>query len=125
MRAREFISETDHKKAKLAQRFQQPSTGLNLYYDGPVEYVSDYTQYRLGLALACSDGESSFEFDPNSWHGRNKSIHPYTPEEQKMVNQTFKIIGVKHKDLNDGDLKSQELESTYKVSPINDWRKSK
>lgn len=123
MRAREFILETDHKKAKLPQRFQQPSTGIDVYLDGQ-KINSDYTQYRLGLALACSDGKTPLDVDPASWYGKMKTVHPYTEEEQEMIKQAFKAVDADWKDLN-GRVKSEELESTYKTSPINDWRKSK
>jgi hypothetical protein len=35
-----------------------------------------------------------------------------------MLQQAFKAVGSWHKDLNNGDLRSQELESIYKVSPV-------
>jgi hypothetical protein len=41
-----------------------------------------------------------------------------------MIIQAFKAVDADWKDLN-GRVKSEELESTYKVSPINDWRKNK
>ena len=123
MRAREFVVETDHKKSKLPQRFQQPSTGLDVYLDGQ-RINSDYTQYRLGLALACADGKTPLDVDPASWYGKMKTVHPYTEEEQEMIIQAFKAVDADYKDLN-GRVKSEELESTYKVSPINDWRKNK
>lgn len=123
MRAREFIFETDHKRAKIPQRFQKPSTGIDVYVDGQ-KISSDYTQYRLGLALACSDGKSPLDVDPSSWYGKMKTVHPYTDIEQEMIKQSFKAVKAEYKDLN-GSVKSEELESTYKVSPINDWRKKK
>ena len=123
MRAREFISETEHKKAKIPQRFQQPSTGLDVYLDGQ-RINSDYTQYRLGLALACADGTNSLDIDPASWYGKMKTVHPYTEKEQAMIKQAFKAVDADYKDLN-GEVKSRELESTYTKSPVNDWRKNK
>ena len=123
MRAREFISETEHKKGKLPQRYQKPSAGLDVYLDGQ-KISSDYTQYRLGLALACADGNNSLNIDPASWFGKMKTVQPYTQEEQDMVIQSFKAIQADYKNLN-GKVKSEELDSTYKVSPINDWRKNK
>ena len=43
---------------------------------------------------------------------------PYTDVEQDMLEKAFQAIGSEYKDLNQGDLKSKELESTNKRSPV-------
>ncbi len=105
------------KAGKVGKRYQEPTRGLNTFGDAE-KANSDYTQYRLGLALACSDGVNPIDIDPKTWHGKRKTAHPYTEEEQAMLNQSYKIVGASHKDLNKGDMRSRELDTTNIVSPV-------
>jgi hypothetical protein len=41
-----------------------------------------------------------------------------------MLKQAYKAAGANYKDLNRGDLESQELDSTSTSSPVADWQKS-
>lgn len=120
MRARDFIVEK--QEGKISKREQQASKGINVYSDGE-RANSDYTQYRLGLALACSNGKDPVEMDYKTWYGKRKTVHPYSKEEQEMINQAYDVVGAKHKDINHGDMKSKELEDTYTVSPVANWNK--
>jgi hypothetical protein len=43
---------------------------------------------------------------------------PYTDVEQAMLEKAFLAVGSDYQDLNRGDLKSRELESTNTQSPI-------
>lgn len=122
MRAREFVLET--KRGKLTKRQRNASRGINKFTDGE-HWNSDYKAYRLGLALACTDGKSMPEVDFESWVGRWKTAHPYTPEEQEMLNRAYNAVKVDHEDLNHGDMRSQELDTTNKVSPVSNWMKTK
>lgn len=115
MRASEFISESSQKK--ISKRQQQPTAGLNTYSDS--EHVSgDYTAYRLGMAVAGSNGKDPLNMPAKGWVGKNKTTHPYTKEEQAMLKQAYKAVGAEYKDLNHGDMTSKELEDTHKVSPV-------
>jgi hypothetical protein len=115
MRASEFISESSQKK--ISKRQSQSSAGLNTYGDG--EHVSgDYTAYRLGMAVAGANGKDPLDMKAKSWIGKSKSTHPYTKEEQDMLKQAYKAVGAEYTDLNHGDMKSKELDDTYKVSPV-------
>lgn len=118
MKVREIISEASG--SKLSKREQQATAGLHTYGDGPNlgNFGSDYGQYRLMMALACSDGKTPLNMDPVSWIARKKTSHPYTDAEAKMLKQSYNVIGLKHNDLNDGDIKSKELDSTNKTSPV-------
>lgn len=120
MRAKEFISE--RKVGKISKRAQKSTAGLNVYSDAE-RANSDYVAYRLGMAVACSDGHNSLNIDAKSWVGKQKSANPYTQQEQDMLVQAFKAVGADYKDLNDGDMKSQELDSTNIVSPVAQWQK--
>jgi len=112
------------KSGNVGKRYQQPTRGLNTFGDAE-KANSDYTQYRLGLALACSDGVNPIDIDPKTWHGKRKTAHPYTEEEQAMLNQSYKVVGASYKDLNKGDMRSQELDTTNVVSPVAKPKKNK
>ena len=114
----------ESSQAKISKRKQQPTKGLNTY--GDAEHVSgDYTAYRLGMAVACADGTNPIDMKAKSWIGKHKSTHPYTPEEQEMLKQAYKVVGASYKDLNKGDMKSKELDSTHKISPVAKVKKNK
>lgn len=116
MRATEFISEALTQK-KITKRQQQSTTGLNTYSDSE-KWNSDYTAYRLGQAVAGTDGITPPDIDAKSWIGKSKSTHPYTKEEQEMLKQAYKAVGASYKDLNCGDMESKELDTVNKVSPV-------
>jgi hypothetical protein len=121
MRSTEFIFEK--KDGKISKRAQQPSRGINTY--GDEEHVSgDYVSFKLGQAMAMADGSGKpLDIDAKSWHGKKKTTQPYTEIEQAMFNQAAKAVGASANDINKGDMKSRELESTYTVSPVANWMK--
>jgi hypothetical protein len=115
MRAHEFIIESSQKK--ISKRQSQSTAGLNTY--GDAEHMSaDYTSYRLGMAVAGANGKDPLDMKAKSWVGKQKTTHPYTKEEQDMLKQAYKAVGAEYTDLNNGDMKSKELDDTYKTSPI-------
>lgn len=115
MRAKEFIVEK--KDGKMTKRQNQSTAGVHLYGDG--EKISgDYTSYRLGMAVAGANGKDPIDMDSKSWVGKRKSAHPYTQEENDMLVQAYKVIGADYKDLNKGNMKSMELDTTNKTSPV-------
>lgn len=118
MRASEFEKPTlgEAKQGKLTTGQQRATRGLHLYSDG--EHVSsDYTQYRLSLALACADGTNPVEMDSKSWIGKKKSAHPYSEIEHEMLKHAYKAVGAAHTDLNHGDLTSREDDDVHRISP--------
>jgi hypothetical protein len=121
MRANEFIIEV--RAGKVTKRVQEPSRGLNTY--GDEEHVSgDYVGFKLGQAMAMADGSNkAIDIDPKSWHGKKKTVHPYSEIEQKMFKQGAKAVGASSHDLNKGDLKSKELKGTNTLSPVANWMK--
>jgi hypothetical protein len=123
MKIAEIVTET--KGGKITKRQQNPTAGLNVYGDS--EHVSgDYTSYRLGMAVAGANGKDPIEhMDGKSWIGKNKSTHPYTQQEQDMLKQAYQVVGAEYTDLNHGDLKSKELESTNTQSPVTARKKNK
>jgi len=109
------------KAGNIGKRYQQSTRGLNTFGDGE-RASGDYTQYRLSLALACSDGVTPPDIDPKSWHGKRKTAHPYTQSEQNMLKQAFKAVGADWQDLNHGDLASDEPPGGNTKSPIEGFK---
>ena len=116
----------ESSQEKISKRKQQSTNGLNTYGDSE-RMSGDYTAYRLGMAVAGSNGKDPLPIDmkAKSWIGKSKSTHPYTKEEQDMLKQAYKVVGANYKDLNNGDMKSKELDTTYKVSPVAKPKKNK
>ena len=122
MKINEVITEAT--VGKLTKRQQQPTRGLNKFTDGD-HWNSDYTLYRLGLAVASTDGKTSPNTDKESWVGKWKVTAPYSQADQDMLKQAYKAVGADYKDVNKGDMRSQELESTHKASPVAPRKKNK
>lgn len=107
---------TEAVQGKLSKRQQQSTAGMNTYHDAE-RANSDYVAYRLGMAVASTDGKDiAPNMDRKSWIGKEKSTHPYTREEQEMLKKAYKAVGASYKDLNKGDMRSLELDSVNKVS---------
>jgi hypothetical protein len=123
MKAVEFI--TEKRLGKISKRAQQPSRGISTY--GDEDHISgDYVSFKLGQAMAMADGsEKPLDIDGVSWHGKRKTVQPYSELEQNMFKQAAKAVGADYKDINKGDMKSEELKSTNVVSPVSNWRTSK
>lgn len=115
MKIREIITET--KKGKMTKRQQQPTKGVNVYRDAQ-RANTDYVGFKLGQAMAMTDGSFVPDIDAESWYGKQKTVQPYSKEEQEMFIKAAKAVGAKYKDLNKGDMKSKELDSTNTVSPV-------
>lgn len=122
MKIKEVIVE--NSPAKIAKRLQQSTVGLNLFRDA--EFADRiYELNRVMMAAAMSDGKSPLIIDHESWAGRHDIAAPYTKEEQQILKQAFAAVGSWHRDLNKGDMRSQELESTHKTSPVAKYKKNK
>ena len=122
MRAKEFI--TEKNQAKITKRQSQSSRGINVYGDAE-RANSDYVAFRLGQAMACTDGTNTPDIDAKSWYGKKKTVHPYTDVEQQMFIKAAKVVGADYKDLNHGDMHSLELDTTNSVSPVAKPKKNK
>lgn len=116
-----IMSET---KGHLTKRQHQPSRGMHLVSDAE-RWNGDYVMYRLGMAVASTDGTNEPNVDQSSWIGKFKSTHPYTDKEAEMLKKAYKAVGANHIDLNHGDNRSLELDSTNKVSPVPKRKKNK
>ena len=116
MRAREFIVE--NAVGKLSKRHQQATRGLHIFAKRIDTYDKLYDLNRLMMAVASSDGVNPIEMDAESWVGKHNTTHAYTEEEHNMLKLAYKAAGLEYKDLNDGNLNSEELESTNTDSPV-------
>ena len=120
MRENEFIAES--KMGKVSDQQQQPTVGLNVFSKKLDSYDRIYDLNRLMMAVACSDGINPIEMNAESWVGKHNTTHPYTKEEQDMLKLAYKAAGVEYKDLNNGDLDSEELKSTNTQSIVKPFK---
>lgn len=117
MRAHEFINES---AAKPSKRQQQSTVGLNLF--ATTQFDRTYDLNRVMMAVASTDGNTVPDLDKESWVGKNNTAHPYTKAEQDMLKIAYQVAGIPFNDLNAGDLKSKELDSTQDQSPIKPFK---
>jgi hypothetical protein len=122
MKVIDIISEA--KQANISKRQSQSSRGISIYGDSE-RANSDYVAFKLGQAMAGSDGTTPIDIDAKSWHGKKKTVHPYTEIENEMFKKAAKAVGADYKDLNHGDMASKELDSTNKISPVAKIKKNK
>jgi hypothetical protein len=118
MRAHEFITESG--KGKVSARQQQSTVGLNVFAIS--QYDRTYDLNRVMMAVASTDGKTIPDLSSESWVGKNNTAHPYTDVEQDMLKIAYKAAGIPFKDLNKGDLDSEELDSTQDQSPIKPFK---
>ena len=116
MRAQEFLIEK--RTGKIGNRRQVGTRGLSKFRD-PAGFDRIYELNRVMMAIATADGTNApLDLDTESWAGRYNTAHPYTDEEANMLKQALRATGSEHLDLNHGDNRSQELESTHTESPV-------
>ena len=115
MRAHEFLIEK--QTGKIGKRRSQATVGLNKFRDKDLADRA-YELNRVMMATAATDGTFVPKMDNESWAGRYNLAMPYTDVEQRMIEKAFQAVGSEYEDLNHGDLRSQELESTNTLSPV-------
>jgi hypothetical protein len=114
MRAQEFIVE---RKGTIGKRRQNATRGLNLMRDGE-RINTAYKVNRVMMAAAATDGKITPNTDEESWVGNWALAAPYTQEEQEILKKAYKAVNADYHDLNRGDLDSEEVPSTNRISPI-------
>jgi len=119
MRASEFIIE--QKVGDVGKRKRFPTRGLHKFRD---EQFADriYELNRVMMAAASTDGTFVPDLDGESWAGRHDVAAPYTKEENAMLEKAYQATGAWHRDLNHGDMRSQELPTTNKTSPVKGFK---
>ena len=118
MRAKEFVTES--KIGKLSKRQSNPTRGLHVFANS--NYDRTYDLNRVMMAAACTDGSIVPAMDGESWAGKFNTAHAYTKEEEAMLKIAYKAAGIKFKDLNHGDLNSDELDSTNTQSTLKPFK---
>lgn len=118
MRAHEFITESG--KGKVSPRQQQATVGLNLF--AVSQFDRTYDLNRVMMAVASTDGTTVPNLNSESWVGKNNTAHPYTEVEQDMLKMAYKAAGIPFRDLNKGDLDSEEVSSVQDQSPIKPFK---
>jgi hypothetical protein len=116
MRASEFVTEA--RQGRVTKRQQSGTVGLHTYRNGDRSGSSNYTMNRLGMAAAMTDGSFVPNMDEKSWVGTDKTVHPYTQQEADMLKQAYRAVGAQYRDLNKGDLESQEPPGGNAKSPV-------
>lgn len=113
MRAREFVREDAEKQIRKASQYSLPHAkqirDLDQYYG----------YYRLGIAFAGAPDEGTPTEGPAK---DNPTIWPYSDADEEIVRKGLKNQGVGGKDIVKKG-KSEELPSTYTVSPVAQWNK--
>jgi len=120
MKANEFVSES--KMGKISPRQQQATRGLNIFSKKIDSYDRNYDLNRLMMAVASSDGINPIEMPAESWVGKHNTAHAYTKEEQDMLILAYKAAGLEYKDLNNGDMDSEELPGTNAQSIVKPFK---
>ena len=122
MRAKEFITE-DNAPGKLTKRQRYGSRGMHKFQDVDGR-DRVYELNRVMMALAQANGESgdNIDLDSESWVGTSNLAFPYTDVEANMLKAAYKAVGSEWEDLNSGDMKSVELPSINKESPIEGFK---
>jgi len=123
MRAREFITE-DNAPGKLTKRQRYGSRGMHKFQDVDGR-DRVYELNRVMMALAQADGESDhqkIDLDSESWIGTSNMAVPYTEVESNMLKSAYKAVGSEWEDLNSGDMRSSELPSINKQSPVEGFK---
>ncbi len=120
MRAQEFVFED--RVGKISKRLRYATRGLHKFRDNQfADRV--YELNRIMMAVASNDGQEFVnDIDSESWSGRHDIAAPYTKEEADMLKLAYDVIGSKHEDLNNGDLRSQEHPEVNNVSPVKGFR---
>ena len=121
MRARDFLGEVRVPNAEMTKRQRWGTRGVHVYSDGE-RWNTDYTMNRIGLAVAGTDGVTPPDIDPKSWFGKHKTVHPYTQEEADMLKLAYRAVGADYKDLNGGDMESEEPPGGNTTSPLKAFR---
>ena len=121
MRAQEFISED--RKGTIPGGANNAMTGAHRMRDNGGYDRTNHLN-RVMMAAACHDGKTKNavkDMDPASWVEKYNTAHPYTEEEDNMIQGALKTIGAdSHKVVSDH--RSLEMPDTHKTSPVKGFK---
>ena len=115
MRAQEFLIEK--RTGKLHSDQSSVMTKTHAFRDNGVDRA--YNLNRMMMAAAMHDGKSKNAVNMNSgsWSEKYNTAHPYTKEENNMVQGALKTVGADHHDIV-SDHRSVEPHDIHRVSPV-------
>jgi hypothetical protein len=119
MRATEFIAED--RRGDIPGGHDHAMPGGRLIRDnGGYDRANHWN--RMGMAMAMHDGKTNKaiprdQMDPASWMEKYNTAHPYTKEEDNMVQGAMKTIGSEHHHVI-SDHRSREHPEIHKTSPV-------
>jgi hypothetical protein len=120
MRASEFITETSAPRAKMNKDHESVAPGPGSYVARDTGgYDRVYHMNRMWMAMAMADGKSTkaVKMDAASPTEKFNGIHPYTDEEDRMVQAAMNTIPGEYHRLAK-PTKSSEPSDIHKISPI-------
>jgi hypothetical protein len=88
-------------------------------------YDRIYHMNRIGMAVAMAHGQDTKKIDgvdASSWVEKYNTTHPYTKEEDNMMQAAYNTVPSDHKRVTPWS-KSSEPEDTHKHSPTPNWMK--
>ena len=121
MRAHEFIFEGRRLGGKMSKVSQYATRGLNVF-SGNEQLNTNHALNRVMMATACTDGKEKVDMPMQSWAGKYNIANPYTKEEQDKLKLAYEALGLEWEDINNGDMESSELDSTYSTSPVKPFK---
>ena len=123
MRAREFVVED--RKGEIPGGHDNAMPGGRLIRDnGGYDRTNHWN--RMGMAMAMHDGKTNKaiprdKMDPASWVEKYNTAHPYTKEEDNMIQGAMKTIGSdSHHVISDH--RSLEHPEIHKTSPMQGFK---
>lgn len=120
MKSHEFINEA--RVGKIPKSAGQAAPIATIASRDVGGYDRTNHMNRVMMAVACADGQGNkIDMDSYSYAEKYNTIHPYTPEEHRMVDQALKAVPSEYHHLHTPS-KSQELSDTNKTSPHSSFR---
>lgn len=119
MRARDFIIERG--PGRITKRQRWGTRGVHVFQDKDGRDRFNELN-RVMMAAAVADGETPIDVDSAAWYHNHNLAFPYSDVEHEMLKQAYDAIGSKYKDINNGDLRSQEPPGGNTKSPVQGFR---
>jgi hypothetical protein len=119
MRAREFVLE-DRKGDIPGGHHNAMPSAWRMRDNGGYDRTNHLN--RVMMAAAMHDGKTNKpiprdQMDPASWVEKYNTAHPYTQEEDNMLQGALKTIGAESEHIVSGQ-KSSENSDVHKISPV-------
>lgn len=117
MKIWEIIGES--VEPEMGKNYKKASGRVDLFTD-PDQWDRTHHLDRVMRAAAQADGKGGkIEVNNNGWAGKYNTAHPYSPQEEDMMDEVYAALGttVKRAVV---DSHRTEREDVHKISPIRD-----